>query len=149
LHAANRDESSHAVWAIQGIGETLISKGDNAAACEQLNVGAALARKIYPAGNHEIADLLVPLGICEHALGHDDLSERDLREALQIREKVYKPLDQHTAEIQVALAEALNGRHNQEAARQFADAATKSLSQFHTHSAAELLARANAVMSGK
>ncbi|MEP6483002.1 MAG: serine/threonine-protein kinase [Rudaea sp.] len=149
LHAANRDDSSHAVWAIQGVGETLISKGDYANACLELNPGLILARKTYPEGNHEIADLLVPLGICEHALGHDDIAERVLREAMQIREKVYKPQDQHTAEVQVALAEALMGQHDTDAAKSLAAVAAKSLSQFHTRSAAELLARAKAVTSIK
>ena len=75
--------------------------------------------------------------------------EKTFREALTLRQRVFKPQDERIAEIQVALAEALDAQHNRAEAKPLADAAVNSLSQLQTRSAKELLARADAVVSRK
>jgi hypothetical protein len=114
-----------------------------------LTKAEALSRKVYAAGSHQIAEALLLLGRSEHLLGDDVASEKTLREALALRQRVFKPQDERIAEIQVVLAEVLNAQHKHAEAKPLADAASNALSQLKTHSANALLARAEAVIAGK
>ena len=64
-----------------------------------------------------------------------------------MRAAIFKPPNIWLAEVQVALAEALNGQHKRDEAKSLAGEAAVALRTFKTAVAKQMLARAEAVIA--
>jgi serine/threonine-protein kinase len=139
--------SASAALAWQSMGETYLFRNDAASAYKVLLKAEELSAKIYGPDNHHRTEVWVPLGRSEHLLGNDAEAENVLRQSLTMRSAIFKPPNIWLAEVQVALAEALNAQHKRDEAKALAEQAATALRTFRTAVSRQMLARAEAVIA--
>ena len=131
------------------MGETYLSRNDAASARDVLQKAEALSSKIYGPDNYHRSDVWVALGRGECLLGNNAEAEKLLRQSLAMRSAIYKAPNIWLAEVQVALAEALEGQHKRDEAKVLADQAATALRTLNGGVAKQMLARAEAVIAAK
>ncbi len=150
LHAANLDTTStESVLAPQSIAEVELLRNRPAVAKEILLKIDPVSSKMYTDASHHRADIWLPLGRANHLLGDDVEAEKLLRRALVVRTPIYHMPSLWIAEVQLALAEALNAQHKRDEAKSLAEQSAEQLRPMKTNVAKGMLARAEIVIANK